>query len=77
MSFPKVIIIGETFRSNWRGHNNDESFKDWPSRQVAVVTELTAESSQRFTAGNTTRLAIRRRRLYSRCHGLKKILSGV
>lgn len=47
--YPKVLIIGETFRRNCGGGITLESlFADWPKENLAVITEKIEESDFKF-----------------------------
>lgn len=78
MSFPKVIIIGETFRSNGGGGITMMNlFKDWPSDNLAVVTELTAESSPTFHCRKYYQIGNQEKKIiFPLSWFKKKILSG-
>ncbi len=48
-SIPRVVIIGETFRSNGGGGITMMNlFRDWPADKLAVITELVSESSSDY-----------------------------
>jgi glycosyltransferase involved in cell wall biosynthesis len=48
-SAPRIVIIGETFRSNGGGGITMMNlFKEWPSDKLAVITELVSESSPEY-----------------------------
>jgi hypothetical protein len=51
--FPKVLIIGETFRTNGGGGITlINLFKDWPAEKLAVVTDNIAETSPDSNCSN-------------------------
>lgn len=78
MSFPRVIIIGETFRSNGGGGITMMNlFKDWPSDNLAVITELTAESSPTFHCQKYYQIGYHEKKIIFPLLWIKKrILSG-
>ena len=78
MSFPRVIIIGETFRSNGGGGITMMNlFKDWPSDNLAVVTELTMESSSTFHCRKYYQIGYQEKKIiFPLSWFKKKILSG-
>lgn len=46
MIFPRVIIVGETFRLNGGGGiTMSNLFKDWPSEKIGVITDRIAETN--------------------------------
>ena len=46
MNYPRVLILGETFRSNGGGGITlTNLFRDWPSENIGVITEHIEETN--------------------------------